>query len=204
MKTGCLGGSLCERKWLLARCRLCPIYTDTLHLDMGTIVPAISGPKRPQDFVALTEGKIAFRREMEETFKRPMGKEIPLPAKTTPWNRQCCDRVDHLLHQYLKPLCDDWRGSGGAQGGSFGDDRQALGENLARPGSQVVSAYLESGRICKKIWMQSASTLSAMAAPPASATPARSKPKSPRPLQRAISSPLLCSRATATLKGASP
>ena len=30
-----------------------PIYTDTLHLDMGTIVPAISGPKRPQDFVAL-------------------------------------------------------------------------------------------------------------------------------------------------------
>jgi len=25
-----------------------PIYTDTLHLDMGTIVPAISGPKRPK------------------------------------------------------------------------------------------------------------------------------------------------------------
>ena len=41
-----------------------PIYTDTLHLDMGTIVPAISGPKRPQDFVALTEGQNAFRREI--------------------------------------------------------------------------------------------------------------------------------------------
>jgi aconitate hydratase len=26
-----------------------PVYTDTLALDMGTIVPAISGPKRPQD-----------------------------------------------------------------------------------------------------------------------------------------------------------
>ena len=26
------------------------IYTDTLHLDMGEIVPAISGPKRPQDY----------------------------------------------------------------------------------------------------------------------------------------------------------
>jgi len=47
---------------------------------MGTIVPAISGPKRPQDYVALTEGGSAFRREMEETFKRPMGKE-----KTTRW-----------------------------------------------------------------------------------------------------------------------
>ena len=37
-----------------------PIYTDTLHLDMGTIVPAISGPKRPQDYVALTDAKTAF------------------------------------------------------------------------------------------------------------------------------------------------
>ncbi|MDF1873434.1 aconitate hydratase AcnA [Vannielia sp.] len=30
-----------------------PVYTDTLSLDMGTIVPAISGPKRPQDYIAL-------------------------------------------------------------------------------------------------------------------------------------------------------
>jgi aconitate hydratase len=38
-----------------------PIYTDTLSLDMGTIVPAISGPKRPQDYIALTEAHTAFR-----------------------------------------------------------------------------------------------------------------------------------------------
>ena len=37
-----------------------PVYTDTLHLDMGTIVPAISGPKRPQDFIALTGAAKAF------------------------------------------------------------------------------------------------------------------------------------------------
>ncbi|MBB06036.1 MAG: aconitate hydratase AcnA [Pseudooceanicola sp.] len=30
-----------------------PIYTDTLSLDMSTVVPAISGPKRPQDHIAL-------------------------------------------------------------------------------------------------------------------------------------------------------
>ena len=29
-----------------------PVYTDTLHLNMDSIVPAISGPKRPQDYVA--------------------------------------------------------------------------------------------------------------------------------------------------------
>ncbi|NJN05666.1 MAG: aconitate hydratase, partial [Rhodobacteraceae bacterium] len=37
-----------------------PIYTDTLHLDMGTIVPAISGPKRPQDYISLDKAAEAF------------------------------------------------------------------------------------------------------------------------------------------------
>ena len=37
-----------------------PIYTETLHLDMSTIVPAISGPKRPQDYIALTGAAAEF------------------------------------------------------------------------------------------------------------------------------------------------
>ncbi|MFD2738840.1 aconitate hydratase AcnA [Sulfitobacter aestuarii] len=37
-----------------------PVYTDTLTLDMGSIVPAISGPKRPQDYIALTSAHTAF------------------------------------------------------------------------------------------------------------------------------------------------
>jgi len=37
-----------------------PIYTDTLELDMGTIVPAISGPKRPQDYIALDTAATEF------------------------------------------------------------------------------------------------------------------------------------------------
>ena len=37
-----------------------PIYTDTLSLDMGTIVPAISGPKRPQDYTPLDQAASAF------------------------------------------------------------------------------------------------------------------------------------------------
>ncbi|MBE0554455.1 MAG: aconitate hydratase AcnA [Rhodobacteraceae bacterium] len=37
-----------------------PIYTSTLHLDMGSIVPAISGPKRPQDYLPLTDSARTF------------------------------------------------------------------------------------------------------------------------------------------------
>ncbi|MFC2969160.1 aconitate hydratase AcnA [Acidimangrovimonas pyrenivorans] len=37
-----------------------PVYSSTLELDMGTIVPAISGPKRPQDYLPLTKAAGAF------------------------------------------------------------------------------------------------------------------------------------------------
>ncbi|RVT84165.1 aconitate hydratase AcnA [Rhodobacteraceae bacterium CCMM004] len=42
-----------------------PVYTDTLELDMSTVVPAISGPKRPQDHIALTEAASAFHAYIE-------------------------------------------------------------------------------------------------------------------------------------------
>lgn len=35
-------------------------YTAVLELDMGTVVPSISGPKRPQDRIVLTESKEKF------------------------------------------------------------------------------------------------------------------------------------------------
>ncbi|MGR3495058.1 aconitate hydratase AcnA [Citreimonas sp.] len=37
-----------------------PVYSDTLKLNMDTIVPAISGPKRPQDYIALDKAAKAF------------------------------------------------------------------------------------------------------------------------------------------------
>lgn len=37
-----------------------PIYTDVLSLDLSTIVPCMSGPKRPHDFVALDNVKSDF------------------------------------------------------------------------------------------------------------------------------------------------
>ncbi|MFD0860390.1 aconitate hydratase AcnA [Roseovarius aquimarinus] len=42
-----------------------PVYSDTLHLDMGTIVPAISGPKRPQDYIALDKAAKEFHKYIE-------------------------------------------------------------------------------------------------------------------------------------------
>ena len=40
-------------------------FTDTLSLDMSTVVPTISGPKRPQDKVLLTEAASNFKKVFE-------------------------------------------------------------------------------------------------------------------------------------------
>jgi aconitate hydratase len=42
-----------------------PTFSDTLELDLSTVVPSIAGPKRPQDRVSLTESKPAFRMALE-------------------------------------------------------------------------------------------------------------------------------------------
>ncbi|WP_291416646.1 aconitate hydratase [Actinophytocola sp.] len=38
-----------------------PVYSETLELDLSTVVPSIAGPKRPQDRIALSDAKQAFR-----------------------------------------------------------------------------------------------------------------------------------------------
>ena len=49
-----------------------PVYTDTLELDSARVVPAISGPKRPQDQMPLNEAhgigtSIKDRRDTADT-----------------------------------------------------------------------------------------------------------------------------------------
>jgi aconitate hydratase len=38
-----------------------PVFSETLELDLSTVVPSIAGPKRPQDRIALTDAKNSFR-----------------------------------------------------------------------------------------------------------------------------------------------
>ncbi len=45
-------------------------FTDKLSLDLNTVVPSISGPKRPQDKVLLTNASQAFAKVYKENTKR--------------------------------------------------------------------------------------------------------------------------------------
>ncbi|WP_291379695.1 aconitate hydratase [Demequina sp.] len=39
-----------------------PVFSEYLELDLGTVVPSIAGPKRPQDRIALTDAKAGFSK----------------------------------------------------------------------------------------------------------------------------------------------
>src|SRR5690606_11896043 len=41
-----------------------PRYTETLELDLSTVVPSIAGPKRPQDRIPLADSQQAFRNSL--------------------------------------------------------------------------------------------------------------------------------------------
>jgi len=51
------------------------IFSDTLNLDLSKVVPSISGPKRPQDKVLLTEAAKSFSKALEENANRKNPKE---------------------------------------------------------------------------------------------------------------------------------
>ena len=46
-----------------------PVFTDTLELDLGSVVPSLAGPRRPQDRVPLTESKKAFKEALPSLMK---------------------------------------------------------------------------------------------------------------------------------------
>ena len=122
-----------------------PVYTDTLHLDMGSIVPAISGPKRPQDYVSLNNAKAAFQKEMEETFKRPLGKEVAVAGeeysmtsgKVVIASITSCTNTSN-------PYVMIGAGLVARKAAALGLTRKPWVKTSLAPGSQVVSAYLEA------------------------------------------------------------
>ena len=46
-----------------------PEFTDTLELDLGSVVPSLAGPKRPQDRIALSEMKEVFQKALTAPVK---------------------------------------------------------------------------------------------------------------------------------------
>ncbi|MDP3674019.1 MAG: aconitate hydratase AcnA [Novosphingobium sp.] len=58
-----------------------PIFTDTLELDMATVVPSLAGPKRPQDRVSLTNVDDVFNDDLANVYKHSGFKRVAVEGK---------------------------------------------------------------------------------------------------------------------------
>jgi aconitate hydratase len=61
-----------------------PVFTDTLELDLGSVVPSLAGPKRPEGRVPLDSVAKGFAEAMEKEYKKlpaDLGKRYAVEGK---------------------------------------------------------------------------------------------------------------------------
>ena len=152
-----------------------PIYTSTLQLDMGTIVPAISGPKRPQDFLPLTTAAKEFGDYIRTTRKLP---EVPalekaelvaeggnpapahLPGNHAGFSSAAVAGEDYVLHDgsvviasitsctnTSNPSVMIAAGLVARKARALGLTRKPWVKTSLAPGSQVVAEYLNAANL---------------------------------------------------------
>ncbi len=129
-----------------------PVYTDTLELDISTIVPAISGPKRPQDYITLDKAVDAFKWQMENTFKRPLGKQVPVKGEdyTMDSGKVVIASITSCTNT-SNPYVMIGAGLVARKAAALGMTRKPWVKTSLAPGSQVVSEYLEAADLQKDL-----------------------------------------------------
>jgi aconitate hydratase len=57
-----------------------PIFSDTLELDLSSVMPSLAGPKRPQDRVLLSDAAVEFKTALAKDFGKAdlIGQRVPV------------------------------------------------------------------------------------------------------------------------------
>jgi aconitate hydratase len=55
-----------------------PVFSSTLSLDMGSVVPSLAGPKRPQDKVALPDVAELFNTDLAKVYGKSAAARVPV------------------------------------------------------------------------------------------------------------------------------
>ena len=203
-------------------------YSATLELDLADVKPSLAGPKRPQDRVLLEkvkdnfhanlEGLTANRRRarprssawMREGGDQPQAEHLAAkPKSKIRIHDQDCDLTDGSVVIAAITSCTNTSNPAVMLGaGLLARNAVRLGlkakpwvKTSLGPGSLVVTDYLKKAGVLAT-WRSSASSSSATAAPPASATPARCRMRYPRASPRTTWWSRRCCRATETSKAA--
>jgi len=126
------------------------VFTDTLSLDVSSVVTSISGPKRPQDKVLLTEASTAFAKVYKENAKRD--KAIEAKVEGTDFSVKDGDIVIAAITSCTNtsnPSVMIGAGLLAKKAHEKGLKVKPWVKTSLAPGSQVVTDYLEKAGLNK-------------------------------------------------------
>ena len=151
-----------------------PVYSSTLELDQGDVVPAISGPKRPQDHVPLTDSSYEFAKYISGTRKLPEPERVDkdwsqdggapaptdLPGHHEGFKSGTVEGEDYKLHDgsiviasitsctnTSNPYVLMAAGLVARKARALGLNRKPWVKTSLAPGSQVVEEYLKAANL---------------------------------------------------------
>ncbi|WP_420405433.1 aconitate hydratase AcnA [Nisaea sp.] len=120
------------------------VFTDTLELDLGTVVPSLAGPKRPQDRVLLTEAAPEFAKAFKDLAGGVAPRDIPVEGED--YTLSDGDVVIAAITSCTNtsnPYVLIAAGLVARNAAAKGLTRKPWVKTSLAPGSQVVTDYLE-------------------------------------------------------------
>ncbi|MBR9834347.1 MAG: aconitate hydratase AcnA [Alphaproteobacteria bacterium] len=123
-----------------------PVYTDTLELDLGSVVPSISGPKRPQDRVLLSAADTAFAEAMAREFATDANDATAIAVEGEDYTVTHGDVFIAAITSCTNtsnPSVLIAAGLVARKAAALGLDSKPWVKTSLAPGSQVVTDYLE-------------------------------------------------------------
>ena len=131
-----------------------PVFTDTLELDLGDVVPSIAGPKRPQDRVTLVDATKSFKDTFIAAGKpeAELGKRAPVEGqKFDVGNGDIVIAAITSCTNTSNPSVLVAAGLVAQKANKLGLTRKPWVKTSLAPGSKVVTEYLEKANLQKDL-----------------------------------------------------
>ncbi|WP_332698142.1 aconitate hydratase AcnA [Devosia sp.] len=129
-----------------------PVFTSTLELDLTTVVPSISGPKRPQDRIALDNAKQAFAAALPKEFGKSDDPRVQVEgADYTIGHGDVVIAAITSCTNTSNPSVLVAAGLVARKARALGLDSKPWVKTSLAPGSQVVTDYLDSAGLSEDL-----------------------------------------------------
>jgi aconitate hydratase len=131
-----------------------PVFTDTLELDLGDVVPSMAGPKRPEGRVALQDIPTGFVAAMESDYKKAAEFHKRYAVEGTDHDLGHGDVVIAAITSCTNtsnPSVLIGAGLLARNANRRGLKQKPWVKTSLAPGSQVVAEYLESSGLQKEL-----------------------------------------------------